>query len=179
MIEIHETRETDLPHLRDLWARGDVTRFVGFPDGLQKTGEEMTRWFGWLQENRPLAGHYSVYEDGVYCGESFYRLEPEIGAAALDAKLLPAARGRGLATGALTYAIFAAFQAGAQRVWADPHPENEKAIALCARLGLVHREPPPELKNPGAYYMERLVTDPPAGGCGGCHGGDCAHCEGR
>lgn len=181
MVQIHETGEADLKNLQALWARGDVMAFVGFPDGLHKTDGEMTEWYQWIQENRPRLNHYSVYEDGVYCGESFYELDSATGAAALDIKLLPAARGRGLGEGALTYAVFSAFQAGAARVWVDPDPKNEKAIALYRRLGLVHKPTPQELYDPrfpNAYYMERLVSDPPPGGCGGCQGGDCAHCGG-
>lgn len=181
MVQIHETGEGDLKHLQALWARGDVMAFVGFPNGLEQSDREMSDWLQWVRENRPLVNHYSVYEDDVYCGESFYRLDPSTGAAALDVKLLPAARGRGLGEGALTYAVFSAFQAGAKRVWVDPDPKNEKAIALYRRLGLVHRPMPPELYDPAypnAYYMERTPDDPVPGGCSGhCQG--CSGCGGK
>lgn len=182
MVQIHQTGEADLKNLQELWRRGDVMSPAGFPDGLHETDGEMAEWLRRMRQSRPLADHYSIYEDDVYCGESGYQLDPATGSARLDAKLLPAARGRGLAEGGLTYAVFSAFQAGAERVWASPDPNNGKAVALCRRLGLVPRATPPALcgaVRPNACYMERLASDPPPGGCGGCSGGNCAQCAGR
>ena len=41
MTVIKETTIEDLDNVQKLWADGDVMRFVGFPDGLQRTSEEM------------------------------------------------------------------------------------------------------------------------------------------
>ena len=74
MIEIKETTTRDLKNVQRLWADGDVMHFVGFPDGLHKTYEEMQGWLEWIDSNRPAINHYSIYEDGEYCGESFFVL---------------------------------------------------------------------------------------------------------
>ena len=62
-------------------------QFVGFPNGLIKTDEEMRNWFTWIESNRPVLNHYSIFEDGKYCGESFYEIDEEQKSAALDIKL--------------------------------------------------------------------------------------------
>ena len=95
MIEILETCETELGDVQRLWADGDVMRYVGFPEGLRQSNEEMGRWYEWIRRSRPRANHYSVFEDGVYCGETFYRIDEKRGnSAAVDIELFAFARGR-------------------------------------------------------------------------------------
>ena len=65
MMEIKETTAADLKSVQRLWADGDVTKFVGFADGLIKTDEEMKDWYRWIETNRPRINHYSIFEDGV------------------------------------------------------------------------------------------------------------------
>ena len=159
MVTIQETTRNDLQKIKTLWADGDVMNFVGFPEGLQESDESMERWLVRLDAARPRSNHYSVYEDGVYCGESFYSIDPDHdGSAALDIKLFAAARGRGIATQALRHAIDAAFANGAQRVWVDPNPANTKAVALYERLGFERKPMPEYLIEPGepctSIYME-------------------------
>ena len=36
-------------NVQRLWADGDVMRFVGFPNGLHQTSEEMKGWFQWIE----------------------------------------------------------------------------------------------------------------------------------
>ena len=48
MIEILETCEKDLGDVQWLWADGDVMRYVGFPEGLRQSNEEMGRWYEWI-----------------------------------------------------------------------------------------------------------------------------------
>ena len=143
MIEVKETTIKDLDNVQRLWADGEVMRFVGFPDGLRQTSEEMRDWFRWIGSGRPTLNHYSIFEDGKYCGESFYEIDKEHKSAALDIKLFGSARGRGIATAGLSHAIKEAFQNGAEAVWVDPNPENVKAIALYTRLGF-QKKPFPE-----------------------------------
>lgn len=159
MVTVRETAENDLSDIQRLWADGDVMKFVGFPDGLQETDEAMERWYQWIASARPRIDHYSVFDDGVYCGESFYEIDPDHGnAAALDIKLFSFARGKGIAAKALSYAIEQAFQNGASKVWVDPNPANAKALALYTRLGF-ERKPMPEYllqcEAPVSVYMER------------------------
>ncbi|MBE6989124.1 MAG: GNAT family N-acetyltransferase [Ruminococcaceae bacterium] len=158
MIEIKETTIKDIDNIKRLWADGDVMRFVGFPDGLNQTSEEMKNWFRRIESNRPVLNHYSIFEDGNYCGESFYEIDAEHQSAALDIKLFGFARGRGIATAGLSYAIKEAFQNGAEIVWVDPNPENMKAIALYERLGFQQKDFPEYLiskdEEQTSIYME-------------------------
>ena len=158
MMEIKETTAADLKSVQRLWADGDVMKFVGFADGLIKTDEEMKDWYRWIETNRPRINHYSIFEDGNYCGEAFYAIDPEHGCAALDIKLFAFARGRGIGAAGLSHAIREAFRNGAERVWVDPNPENGKAIALYRRLGFRERDFPAYLLSgeeaPHSIYME-------------------------
>ena len=53
MIEIRETTKRDLALVKSLWADGDVMRFVGFPEGVHQTDEDMMHWFEWIVSSRP------------------------------------------------------------------------------------------------------------------------------
>ena len=158
MIEVRETTVHDIKNVQRLWADRDVMKFVGFPDGLHRTEEEMKNWFRWIESGRPVLNHYSIFEDGQYCGESFYRIDPEHQSAALDIKLFAFARGRGIAAAGLSHAIREAFRNGAETVWVDPNPENAKAIVLYKRLGFRQKEFPDHLmregEEPDSVYME-------------------------
>ena len=147
-IEIKETQKDDLRNLLGLWNDGEVMKFVGFPNGLGETIEGLEKWYLWIEESRPICNHYSVYSKELgYCGETFYRIDKEhSNSASLDIKLLPIARGKGIATIALSYAIERAFDNGADKVWVDPNPQNEKAIALYTRLNFVKKDMPEYLK---------------------------------
>ncbi len=158
MIEIKETTEGDLENLRSLWVDGDVMRYVGFPDGLHQSAEEMRGWYNFISSSRPRVNHYSVFDDGEYCGETYYEIDAEHGnSAALDIKLFKFARGKGIAYKALSFAIGEAFKSGAEKVWVDPNPKNEKALALYERLHF-ERKPMPDYiaddEYPEAIYME-------------------------
>ena len=158
MLEIKETTVDDIRSVQQLWADGDVMKFVGFPDGLHETDEEMQNWYRWIDSNRPALNHYSIFEDGKYCGESFYEIDAKHQSAALDIKLFGFARGRGIAAAGLSHAIREAFRNGAETVWVDPNPENMKAIALYKRLGFQQKDFPEYLisgdEAPCSVYME-------------------------
>jgi RimJ/RimL family protein N-acetyltransferase len=157
-IEIRETTYVDLREVKALWADGEVMKFVGFPDGLKQTDEKMLEWLAWIEEERPRINHYSIYEGGIYCGETFYKIDPETKRAALDIKLKGSARGRGIATYALKFAIDQAFSNGAVCAWVDPNPDNKKALDLYRRIGMIEKEIPAELRNPeySQVYFEIL-----------------------
>jgi RimJ/RimL family protein N-acetyltransferase len=144
MITIKETSRSEISNVKKLWADGDVMKFVGFPDGLHETEERMNDWYNWILSNRPMVNHYSIFEDAVYCGETFFEIDNEHNnSASLDIKLFSFARGRGIATKALSFAIEEAFKNGAEKVWVDPNKKNSRAIALYERLGF-KRKPMPE-----------------------------------
>ncbi len=154
-VEIRLTGERDLENVQRLWASPEVMRFVGFPDGLHQTMEHLqNEWLPWVQ-NPPIMQHYSIYAQGVgYCGESFYRVD-ETGLACMDIKLLPCARGKGIAYAALSYALDQAFHVGkAERAYVDPHPENRKALALYASLGFLPAQRPAHLEPWDSTYFE-------------------------
>ena len=160
MITIKETTKNEISNVKELWADGDVMKFVGFPDGLHETDEDMAEWFHWILSARPIVNHYAIFDGDIYCGETFYEIDIEHdNSAALDIKLFKCARSKGIATKALTYAIEEAFKNGAKKVWVDPNPDNDKAIALYERLGFV-RKPMPEhlLDEDGttSIYMELI-----------------------
>lgn len=142
MITIKETTIEEIKNVQRLWADGDVMRFVGFPDGLHETDEAMREWINWLNDARPIDNHFSIYEDDAYCGEVGYSIDVSNCSAAMDIKLFQFARGRGIATQALSYAISEASRNGAKTVWVDPNPQNVKAIALYERLGFKQKDMP-------------------------------------
>lgn len=161
MITIQETTRNDLQKVKKLWADGDVMKFVGFPEGLHETDEGMNDWIEWIESARPLTNHYSIFKDDMYCGETFFEIDHEHDdSAALDIKLFGFARGKGIATKALSFAIEEAFKNGARKVWVDPNPENHKAVALYERLGFERKAMPEYLmeedEEPSSIYMELL-----------------------
>lgn len=160
MIRIVETTAADVKNVQRLWTDGDVMKFIGFPEGLHETDEAMQRWLSNVIADRPTANHYSIYEDGVYCGETGYLLDPDHRSASLEIKLFAFARGRGIATQAVSFAMAEAFKQGAETVWVDPDPKNAKAIALYERLGFAKKPMPEHVialgEDPTEYqYMER------------------------
>ena len=143
MVAIRETTSKDLNDVQRLWADGDVMKFIGFPEGLHETDEYMKKWFSWIEQGKPLQNHYSLFGDGVYCGESFYSIDVDHDySASLDIKLFSFARGKGIGSAGLKHAIEEAFANGAKLVWVDPNRHNVKAIALYQRLGFIEKEMP-------------------------------------
>lgn len=159
-ILIRPTEKKDLPLVKALWADGDVMKFVGFPEGLVQTDEEMARWYDWVLKNSPLSMHYSIFEGEVYCGETWYSIDTvHDNLTSLDIKLFVKARGRGIASKALNFAIEQARLKGAKKVWVNPVPQNEKAIKLYKRLGFSASKVPEHILKKegedGYIYMEK------------------------
>lgn len=152
-LTIKETAKVDLANVMSLWNDGEVMHFVGFPDGLGMSMDKMERWLEWAI-NKPARCHYSIYHDELgYCGETFYSVD-EHGLAALDIKLLPKARGKGIAREALSFAIEQAFGPGqAKSVYVEPHVNNKNAWRLYERLGFLPK-PRPEHLEENETYLE-------------------------
>jgi len=97
-LKIRESLEQDLDDIRSLWADGQVMHYVGFPEGLKLTKEQMKSWYDRLIQTKPESNHFSIFADDQYVGESYYRIDREHdNLAALDIKLFPHAHGKGLA----------------------------------------------------------------------------------
>lgn len=161
-IHVKLTETEDLSNVQFLWATPEVMHFVGFPDGLHETLEHMEhKWLPWVQPP-PKRQHYSIYSDGIgYCGESFYDVD-EKGLACMDIKLLPCARGNGIAFQGLAHALNQAFLLGnARSAYVDPSPENIKAIRLYQKLGFKETDRAAHLEDPGCpyIYMELSRSD--------------------
>jgi len=151
MITIKESTHDDIGNIRGLWADEDVMMYI-WPGGLHETEEGVREYLDRIIDARPKSNHYSIYEDGKYCGETQYRIDEGTQSASLDIKLFKFAQGRGIATQALSYSIQEAFKHGASSVWVDPHPSNEKALKLYHNLGFVQKEMP--------EYVIELGEDP-------------------
>ena len=135
-------------------------KYVGFPEGLSETEESIRKMILGTAAARPQRNYFAIFEDGAYCGETSYDIDEDTKSASLDIKLFAFARGRGIATKALSFAIAEAFRNGAETVWVDPDPENAKAIALYERLGFEKKTMPAHVvamgEDPERYvYMER------------------------
>ena len=163
MIEIKESTYDDIKNIQELWADADVMKYI-WPGGLHETEEGVKKWLDKYILARPKSNHYSIFEDGKYCGETAYGIDEATSSASLDIKLLPFARGRGIATKALSHAMEEAIKNGAETLWVDPHPENRKAIALYQRLGFVRKEMPEHViamgEDPNRFaYMEFRMSE--------------------
>ena len=158
ILQISKTCRDDLRNVQRLWATPEVMKFVGFPEGLHETMEYLEeQWLPWVQ-NPPLRQHYSVYHGMDYCGEAFYNVD-EMGYACMDIKLIPEARGKGIASFALSHALDQAFlTGGAKAAWVDPNPENKSALKLYERLGFVTKSRPAHMEDPGCPYIYMEVN---------------------
>lgn len=163
MITIKESTYDDIKNIQKLWEDEDVMKYI-WPGGLHETEENVRVWLEKFYSKRPDEKHYSIFDDGKYCGETQYRIDTNTRFASLDIKLFKVARGQGIATRALKHSIEEAFKNGAETLWVDPHPQNDKAIALYERLGF-KKKPMPEYvikmgEDPNMYvYMELLRAE--------------------
>ncbi len=158
MTEIRESTFDDVKNIQSLWADEDVMKYI-WPGGQHETEEAVREWLDRHISARPKQNHYSIFEDGRYCGETDYSIDEETRSATMDIKLFAFARGKGIATRALSFAIEEAVKNGAETLWVDPHPENAKAIALYRRLGFIEKEMPAHViamgEDPARFtYME-------------------------
>lgn len=147
------TSTEDLKNVQQLWATPEVMHFVGFPEGLHESMDNLeNEWLPWVQ-NPPLRQHYSIYDGQSYCGEAFYDVDAQ-GYACMDIKLLSDARGQGLGSFGLSHALDHAFSVGGAKVaWVDPNPENIGALKLYSRLGFTETRRPAHLEDPGCPYV--------------------------
>ncbi|MFW5894745.1 MAG: GNAT family N-acetyltransferase [Bacillota bacterium] len=153
-IEVVKTTKRDLDNVCMLWNDGDVMRYVGFPEGLGVSTDQLEKWLASI-DGSPFREHFSIYARTLgYCGESFYSADEPHRMAALDIKLLRKARGHGIAQKALMHAIEQAFSTGVvDTVYVDPDPANQKALRLYERLGF-KPAPRPSFLEPSKTHYE-------------------------
>lgn len=154
-VIIRPTEEEDLNSIRKLWNDGRVMKWVGFPDGLNNSRTDMQKWYSKIQDNK-LANHFVILnKEKNFCGELFYRKDPDQIRAGLDIKLLPEAQGKGLAAEALQLLIDHIFTTEEEidAVWTEPAAVNSAARRLYTRCGLEEKERPDDL-GPGDSYWE-------------------------
>jgi len=152
-MRIKLTELRDLMNVQRLWATPEVMHFVGFPEGLHESMEDLEQdWLPWVQ-NPPNRQHYSIYDGTAYCGEAFYDVD-DLGYASMDIKLLPETGGKGIGALGLSHALDQAFLIGGARIaWVDPSPENRKALNLYQRLRFRETIRPDHLEDLGCPYV--------------------------
>jgi RimJ/RimL family protein N-acetyltransferase len=156
-VRVRATTEDDLPDLVAMWNDGRVMRWIGFPDGLGTDAEQARAWWERTSAD-PNRHHFVVEADGIgFAGELFYRVEPEARRAGLDIKLVAAAHGRGIASAGLTALCERVWneEPDVDAVWVEPHPLNEAARRLYARLGFRPLKRPPDLPPADSYWELR------------------------
>jgi RimJ/RimL family protein N-acetyltransferase len=71
-IAIRPATPAALRDLIRLWNDGRVMRWVGFPEGLGYTAEDVASWYHALQK-RPNRQHFVVHSaETGFCGEVYY-----------------------------------------------------------------------------------------------------------
>lgn len=153
-ITIKETDEKDLLNIMDLWNNGEVMFYVGFPNGLGVTIEQLKKWLNGVNQSN-IRRHYSIYTESIgYCGETYYEIDLEHDLATLDIKLFPKAQGKGIAAYALSYVLNQVFENNlATKAYVDPNPDNKNAWKLYEKLGFISK-PRPEFLEENEIYLE-------------------------
>lgn len=153
-LKIKETDAKDLINLLELWNDGDTMKYVGFPNGLGVTIEKLEKWLENINVNDKRK-HYSIYDNSIgFCGETYYEIDIKHDLATLDIKLLKKARGKGIATKALSNTLNIVFNNKlATRAYVDPNPLNKDAFRLYEKLGF-YKEKRPKHLEPYETYLE-------------------------
>jgi RimJ/RimL family protein N-acetyltransferase len=148
------TQEGDLPALLRLWNDGEVMKWVGFPDGLGWDLAQLRDWLRVVQAN-PDRHHFTVYGgNGLYCGETYFALDPVTRRAKLDIKFMPEAQGDGRSRDALRALIDWIFGhvTEVDSVWVEPWGNNLAARTLYYSCGLRETERPADLPEGPSYW---------------------------
>ena len=68
MITTKESTYDDIRNIQSLWADENVMMYI-WPGGLHETEEGVCAWLDKFISARPMQNHFSIFEDGQYCGE--------------------------------------------------------------------------------------------------------------
>jgi GNAT superfamily N-acetyltransferase len=145
-IEIKETIEADYTNIMNLWNNAETMKYV-WPDGI---GCDIYYVKKSIEKIKNAGGkHFSIYiNENTYCGETGYGIDNiEDENSGLEIKLLPEAQGKGIAEYTLRFIIGQIINLNSKkyfcnRVWVDPHKDNEKAFKLYKRLGFKENDFP-------------------------------------
>ncbi|MGZ4506006.1 MAG: GNAT family N-acetyltransferase [Blastococcus sp.] len=126
----------DLARLTDLYAREEVTRWLGGPPSVP-AGELVDRWAS-LHARDDRFGCWAIERgDGVVAGTVLFKPLPNgVGEVEVGWHLHPDSWGHGYATEAARAVIGRGFDMGLPEVYAVVRPGNEPSLAVCRRLGM-------------------------------------------
>ena len=147
-LEVRPWRDDEAERVFDLYARDEVARWLGATPrpmaSLEEAALAIKRW-GERHETDPDHGLWAVvpYDTGVPAGSVLLAVLPDAagvptGDVEVGWHLHPDAWGHGYATEAARGLVACAFAGGAPRVHAVVRPGNERSLAVCRRLGMVH-----------------------------------------
>lgn len=137
-------------------------KYVGYPDGLGVTIEDMRKWL--VMNNANLdRHHYVVYAPEIgFCGEVYYKVEAQYRRTELDIKFLPEAQGLGLASDAFDTLLHIVFDSEPEvdAVYTSPNNENAASRRLYIRYGFKIKPWPPGIETSDVCsYMELARKD--------------------
>ncbi len=154
-VSIRATRCKDLLVLMGLWNDGRVMRWVGKPDGLNYSADDVFSWYRKMQAN-PSRHHFVVHAPDVgFCGELCYAVDDVHRRASLDIKFRPEAQGHGLAKEAFSWLILHVFESegDVDIAWTEPSEANIAARRLCERCGLHPQVRPTDLWHADSFWV--------------------------
>ena len=131
------TRRDDLARLMDLYARNEVTRWLGGTPSVSPL-ELVARWRA-VAETDGRFGVWALEAAGVGTVAGTVLLKPlphGVGEVEVGWHLHPDSWGCGYATEAARAVIARGFEAGLPEVYAVVRPGNAASVAVCARLGM-------------------------------------------
>jgi RimJ/RimL family protein N-acetyltransferase len=151
--------QADLIRLVDLYARPELTRFLGPFRG--RPPELVDQWRERMAEDpRQIIAAIEVRATGAVVGTVLYKPLPGEHHMEVGWHLHPDSFGQGYATEAARAVVERGFRLGVPEVFAVVRPDNPKSMAVCRRLGMRH------LGRTARYYdteldLFHLVAAPP------------------
>lgn len=134
-------KTSDFNFLKEMWLNGEVMKYVGFPNGLKVSDEDINSWVNNANENR-MRLIVDDRETGQPIAETGWQKDTKYPyangrkSASLDIKIVKPFWGRGYGTEILKALIDYIFQNTSLEVlFVDPNIENAGAIRLYEKLG--------------------------------------------
>jgi RimJ/RimL family protein N-acetyltransferase len=130
------TSAADLARLDDIYARDEVTRWLGGPPSV--TGAELVGRWAQLHARDDRFGCWAIEcADATIAGTVLFKPLPNgVGEVEVGWHLHPESWGHGYATEAARAVVDRGFDAGLPEVYAVVRPGNEASMAVCRRLGM-------------------------------------------